>query len=267
MYEAKIILDSINEYGNRLTTFELTYPRMIHSEFMTHRLFSRNSSSSRAIPIKKLRQKIIDDPVKPVWWGKNQSGMQAKSEVGVLDKAKSEMIWLMARDLAVEYSIALEAIGLHKQIVNRLLEPWMWITVICTATEYDNFFQLRCHEDAQPEIQEIARMMRIIYDSHIPELLEIGRWHLPYISEEDSKEYSIEEQKKLSVARCARVSYLTHDGEHNPEKDLALYKYLWESGHYSPFEHQARSSYDNMKSGNFSGWVQHRKEVEHDSFR
>lgn len=255
-YECEIILDSINESGDRLTTFVLTYPRFVHSEFMTHRMFSRNSSSSRAIPTARLMKKIRDDPAMPVWWGKNQSGMQAKEQVD--DVVAALNWWIEGRDLMLAHAKKGLALGLHKQIVNRIIEPWMWITVICSATEYENFFNLRCHPDAQPEIREFADMMYKAYHESIP---EPRLWHRPFISEKESG-MSTQDLLNLSVARCARVSYLTHDGTHDLQRDLALAQQLADSGHWSPFEHQAASNIDSARSGNFTGWNQYRQAVE-----
>ena len=262
MYEAKIILDSINAVGSRLTTFEVTCPRMIHSELMTHRVFSRNASSSRAIPNERLIRKLKEDPVLPVWWGKNQSGMQARQEIEDIKGAKEW--WLRGRDMMIEWAEeGATRFNLHKQIVNRPLEAWMWITVIITATEFNNFFHLRCHPDAQPEIREFAEMMEWLYRKGEPQLIEAGDWHLPYVTKEElqSGEYDIPELIRLSTARCARVSHLTHDGVHDPQKDLTLTSGLEENGHWSPFEHQAQARpWEVEDSGNLSGgWLQHRK--------
>lgn len=255
MYNAEIILDSMNEAGNRLTTFEVTYPRFVHAEFMTHRMFSRNAASSRAIPNEKLRDRIAFDPVLPVYWGQNQSGMQASQEIDDCDEANE--IWLHARDVMLRSSETLAKLGVHKQICNRLLEPWMWITVIVTATDYENFFHLRCHPDAQPEIQKIAYMMRDLYYANSPRLLQAGMWHTPYIQPDEALSQS--ETLQVSVARCARVSYLTHDGKREIGADLKLFDRLQTSGHWSPFEHVAKSLSTPERSGNFTGWFQYRK--------
>jgi thymidylate synthase ThyX len=257
MYAAKIIMDSINEVGNRLTTFEVTYPRFVHSEFMTHRLFSRNAASSRAIPNEKLRHRITDDPVLPVYWGQNQSGMQASEELNSEAQRLASKTWLQARDEMLLASQHLTQLGVHKQLCNRLLEPWMWITVIVTATEYENFFHLRCHPDAQPEIQKVAHMMRALYRTNSPKLLKSGMWHTPYIQADEALDCY--ESLRVSVARCARVSYLTHDGKREIDADLKLFDRLQTSGHWSPFEHVAVSLSMPERSGNFWGWMQYRK--------
>lgn len=300
MYAAKIIADSINPVGCRLTTFELTYPRFVHAELLTHRMFSRNSASSRAIPTPKLIERIQRDPVLPKWWGKNQSGMQARQELDgpALDAAQD--IWLRARDMALEYAAALRKVGLHKQIANRIIEPWMFITVIVTATEWDNWYHLRDSEFAQPEIAWVAREMRRLHEEHEPEAMEPGQWHLPYVEppwgDEDHPLYVSDDEfleassdpvwmetvcpvwettggggirlpapsiwyflRAISAARCARVSYLTHDGIRDLDEDLALHNRLAGSGHWSPFEHPAECLPDDERHGNFYGWVQYRK--------
>ena len=288
-YAAKIITDSVSEAGDRLTTMEVTFPRMVLAEFNTHRVFSRNSASSRAIPVEKQLQRIMDDPFIPVWWGRNQSGMQADHELGGYDLEQARAEWLVARDSAVNHVQRLLELGLHKQITNRLLEPFMWHTVIVTATEWSNFFALRANPMAQPEIRVIAEMMRDVYGESEPVLVKGGEWHLPLIQPEERDgvfEFS-EEARKISAARCARVSYLTHDGSRDLDADLKLYDRLADAGHMSPFEHVATpdkrpfvyvqenslveygdgymESSDRVKyllahdTGNFRGWKQLRK--------
>ena len=279
MYSAKIIADSINPVGDRLTTFELTYPRFVHAELMTHRLFSRNSASSRALPTKKLLEQIENNPVMPKWWGKNQSGMQAAEELtgAALTLAKAQ--WLLGRDDAVKRAKALHEIGLHKQIANRVLEPWMFITVIVTATEYENWFHLRCSPMAQPEIAWVAYEMQKLYKENEPKLSQPGWWHLPYIVMEKEHPLYVDTSElasllklsradgvgltealcKISTARCARVSYLTHAGVRDYSEDIKLHDRLSDNGHWSPFEHVAMAQSSSEMSGNFKGWTQYRK--------
>lgn len=224
--------------GTELTTMALKYPRFIHAEFMTHRMFSRNASSSRAIPTKKVLSRCNAEPVH---WGKNQAGMQAWAELSPADLPVAEEIWWRARDVAVHHSEQLLSLEVHKQVVNRLTEPYQFIHVVVTATEWDNFFTLRLHEDAQPEIHELAKTMKEAMEYSPPVDLEHDEWHLPFILNEEMRKYTIEELLKMSVARCARVSYLNHDdSEPVPENDIALHDRLLEAGHMSPFEHQAR---------------------------
>ena len=279
-YDAKIVADSVSEVGDRLTTMEVTFPRMVLAEFNTHRVFSRNSASSRAIPVEKQLQRIMDDPFIPVWWGRNQSGMQADHELEGYDLEQARAEWLVARDSAVNHVQRLLELGLHKQITNRLLEPFMWHTVIVTATEWSNFFALRANPMAQPEIRVIAEMMRDLYDESEPALVKGGEWHLPLIQPEERDgvfEFS-EEARKISAARCARVSYLTHEGNRDLAADLILYDRLAGAGHMSPFEHVATPASHielghDLRSGsaslikytvsewhgNFCGWKQLRK--------
>lgn len=264
MIKTKIILDSVSEVGDRLTTFELTYPRFVHAEFMTHRSFSRNAASSRAIPIEKMIQKVQENPAEIVWWGKNQSGMQAKEELPQQTIDECEQMWMGAQENAIDFVEELSRYGLHKQITNRLLEPFMNITVICTGTDWNNFFALRCHPDAQPEIRELAfHMLRDYYNSN-PQVLKMEEWHTPYLTDEEQaldKDIKI----KVSIAKCARVSYLTHDGTRSYEKDLELYDRLYSSGHMSPMEHVATPNPGIVGySGNFKGWIQFRKTLQNE---
>ena len=183
---AKVICDSICKQSKiRITTLELEYPRFIHSEFMTHRMFSRNASSSRAIPIMKMIQAVIDNPAMPIHWGKNQAGMQAREQLEDRYQLQAQLLWKAARDSAVEHAKTMLALGAHKQIVNRILEPFTHIRVIVTATNFANFFALRDHEDAQPEIRELAVAMKKAIEESTPQLLGIGEWHLPYLDAED----------------------------------------------------------------------------------
>jgi thymidylate synthase ThyX len=287
---AKIIADSISESGKRITSFELEYPRFIHAEFLTHRMVSKNGASSRAIPISTTIKQIFAEPAMPVFWGKNQSGMSAKEEldnsnVRLRQWAKCEIedddginaneyssnqtdleyaktLWLAARDSAIYYAKQLSDLGLHKQISNRILEPWVNIKVVATATEWDNFFHLRRHPDAQPEIHALANAMWDARELSIPTNLEFQEWHLPYVSNEDKDKYSIEDCIKLSASLCAQVSYRKSD--ESIEKALMIYDRLVESKpvHASPFEHQASPSpVDTTASGNFFGWNQYRQTI------
>lgn len=292
---AKIIADSIAPTGIRLTTLELRYQRFIHAEFMTHRVFERNASSSRAIPVERLIQDVLDDPAMPIHWGSNKPGMQAGAE---LDRRARELAietWMRARDQAVTQARQLAAIGAHKQIVNRLLEPFAHINVVVTATDWANFFALRDHPDAQPEIAELARQMRTVMQGSTPRKLEYGEWHLPYVDDEDWNaagyhvghlsgyvgEEVVELLRKVSAARCARVSYKTHEGKRPTiEADLALYERLvgGDVVHATPTGHQAAPDYkvwvpfgtewaQPLAHGPFRGWIQHRKLIPNEAVR
>ena len=180
---------------------EVRYPRFIHSEVMTHRVFSRNAASSRAIPIKKMISAVREDPAMPVFWGKNQSGMAAREEIsdGARRLAEAEWHHALVNALASAERLSSSDIDLHKQIVNRILEPFAWITVIITATEWANFFTQRTHPDAQPEIQRIAELMLAEYRASRPQAVPIGGWHTPLI-QEDEQRLPAETLQQISVS-------------------------------------------------------------------
>lgn len=293
-FEAKVLADSVSPAGHRLSTLEATFPRFVLAEFNTHRVFSRNSASSRAIPVAKQLRRVLDDPYVPIEFGSNKPGMQAGPALGGAARDAAEAEWLRARDDAVRHVLGLiaspehvaahadlheclaaaepalkeppaEWLNVHKQVANRLLEPFMWHTVIVSATSWENFFNLRCHPDAQPEIRLIATKMREAVERSVPTRLEPGEWHLPLVGEAEREEAaSPEELAKISIGRCARVSYLTHSGTRDLAADVALYDRLLESGHMSPMEHVATPmTPEQVKrdewSGNFQGWIAHRK--------
>lgn len=261
-YKAEILCDSISPGGDRLTSWELQYPRMVHSELMTHRVFSRSTASSRAIPVERMIKMVEDEPVLPVYWGKTQSGMQAREELDIVSQQMCQNLWLEARNRAVMTARSMLQIGCHKQITNRVLEPWMWVTAIVTATTYDNFFRLRCHPDAQPEIKFLADMMLMAYFKSKPATVAAGYWSLPYVTPWERASLSTDVLKKISTARCARVSYSRQSRVGDEEKDIALHDQLQASGHWSPFEHVAVAvtPEDNIASSNITGWYQYRKE-------
>jgi thymidylate synthase ThyX len=262
MFNAKVLADSTNTCDNRLTTMELTFPRFVLAEFNTHRMFSRNAASSRAIPVGKMIEQVEKNPVIPIHWGKAQKGMQAYEQFTGVDANECVDRWLTARDYALGAAEGMLDQGLHKQIVNRILEPWMWITVIVTGNEgaWNNFFALRCHHEAEPHIQKIAGMAREVRSQSIPQKLSTGQWHLPLIGFEGDELLSDEDKAKVSVGRCARVSYLTHEGRRDVQADIDLHDRLLASKHFSPFEHVARSGKHTGDGGNLGyGWVQYRK--------
>lgn len=270
-YAVRILADSLAPCGKRLTTFEVTYPRMVHSELLTHRQPSRNAASSRAIPIQKMIRAIIDDPAGPVHWGRNQAGMQAREALAGWRLWLAQRLWYGARWFAVLTAWLLWRVGLHKQIANRILEPWMWITIIISATEWANFFALRDHPDAQPEIACVAALMRIAYNASEPRVLEHGEWHLPLL--DDGEEQRIRslglDPRTVSVGRCARVSFLTHDGRRDFYEDVKLHDRLRGAvpPHMSPFEHVAMALDSPEQSGNFIGFRQYRKEIPNECAR
>lgn len=248
-----------------LWTFELTYPRYIHSEFMTHRVFSRNASSSRAIPVKRMIEQVRENTVIPPKVFMNQKGMVGETEADPVTTTAFHVLWEEAADNACKTAEMMERLGIHKQHVNRILEPFQFIKVIVTATDWCNFFFLRLAPDAQPEIRELASA---IYDemnryrNKDVGVLELDKEHivvsLPYITDEDIKEIGKEEYHllmKISAARCARVSYNNHDGSKpDIEKDFKLYGHLYDSKHMSPMEHACIRDEDHRKNANLTGW-------------
>lgn len=248
-----------------LWTFELMYPRYIHSEFMTHRVFSRNASSSRAIPVKRMIEQVRENTVIPPKVFMNQKGMVGETEANPVTTTAFHVLWEEAAENACKTAEMMERLGIHKQHVNRILEPFQFIKVIVTATDWYNFFVLRLAPDAQPEIRELASA---IYDEmnryHNKDVgvLELDKEHivvsLPYITDEDIKEIGKEEYHllmKISAARCARVSYNNHDGSKpDIEKDLKLYGHLYDSKHMSPMEHACIRDEDYRKNANLTGW-------------
>lgn len=279
MISAEVICDSVSEQDKRLTTFKLRYPKFIHGEFMTHRVISRNASSSRAIPTTKLLEEVRSNELRagPVFWGKNQPGMQAAEELEGIDLIQAKNIWADAALFAADQAERMLKRGAHKQIVNRLLEPFSHINVVATATEWDNFFGLRLHKDAQPEMRALAIGMWEAIKASTPQDLKLDEWHLPFTDDAAFDDAAYEDRfnkaVKVSIARCARVSYETFEtGKRSTvEDDIKLYERLATSGHWSPFEHQATPDrYDNPKAmqkfwrkpylhGNLVGWIQKRK--------
>lgn len=261
MFSAKVILDSKGR-SSRLTTMEITYPRCIHAEMLRHRVFSRNTASSRAIPIRRMIEDVKNNPFIPLVWGLDQSGMQSHNELDPERHEYAKQVWLNARDVAVDYAMTLSVgLKLHKQIVNRILEPFMWTTEIISGTRWSNFFHLRCDEMAEPHIQVIANMMKRALAESTPRVLDDWEWHLPM----GEPGLCVEDQLKIATGRCARVSYLTHDGIRSPDKDIELHDRLMVSGHWSPFEHCAQMvrPAGTGAGGNFGeGWLQYRKSFE-----
>lgn len=356
--QAKVVADSINPEGNRITSMLLVFPRFILPELLTHRVFSRNSASSRAIPFKKMVRSVLDDPFIPVAWQKDHRGMQGKEyldpekrydlsdflyclveifngkEDGDLIEIYTEVLqkycdikrtlpqwWLLARDLAVESAVIMSLLNVTKQLCNRILEPFMWHTVLVTSTEWDNFMELRCPKylykgaefkskiecmawypetevfseldwlkinlsQAEIHIQALAESMWDARNEGTPTELEAGEYHLPfgdkmnelsilsivdnYNTKENQAELVQEAKIKIITARAARISYTTHDGEIDYEKDIALHDMLLKSRHASPFEHCAvvpteqekdENSTDKIDRewfDNFRGWRSYR---------
>ena len=239
---AEVVADSIAPSGARLTTFVLQYPRFIHAEFLTHRMFSRNASSSRAIPVARQARMLRRAMAIPVHVGAAQPGMQAAHELRGWRRRAALALWQGAGLGARATALALARLGVHKQVANRIMEPWAHIQVVCTATDYEGFFALRCHAMAQPEIRVLADAMRQARERSSPRPVPWGAWHLPLIHDHERAQEAPLELAKMSAARCARVSYCNHDGSRpDRARDLALYHRLITAvpAHASPTEHQA----------------------------
>ena len=305
---AEIIADSINEFGDRITTFIAVLPRIVLAEFNTHRMLSRNSSSSRAIPFKTMVEKVKSEPFIPIKWQKNHPGMQGTEyyteddceETDTSNTHKTidslDYEWLGARDQAIYHATCLNKVyDVTKQFCNRLLEPFLYQTLIVTATEWENFFALRAHPAAEIHIADLAQKMLYAYNQSTPKELKAGDWHIPFgdkfdiqrlnalmpdsqpmLSREKAREIYNLNKIKIATARCARVSYLNYEGTDDYAKDIALYNRLSSMGHWSPFEHCAKSMSKEDKnlvglknsenlhiingwSGNFKGFIQLRK--------
>lgn len=276
---AKVIADSFcRDNGKRLTTFQLTYPRFIHAEVLTHRDKSRNASSSRAIPVKKMVANTLADPAFFVHVGANQSGMQAKQEVSEEIKEEFRIEWLALMEHVAKHvlrwSMPVEegGYGIHKQVANRALEPWQHIHVVMSGTEWDNMDQLRDHTDAQPEFQILQRAIITARNASEPRLISVNPkkahgWHLPYVTDNERLKHWDNPRylAHLSTSRCARVSYLTHDGR-TPiaADDLDLFNRLVGGVplHASPTEHPAYALPEAVPAKNYVGFRQFRADVE-----
>ena len=262
---AEVICDSVSPDGVRLTTIEVTLHRFVLAELNTHRVFSRNSASSRAIPVKRQLDAVRQHPAVPFEFGANQRGMQAGPPLTGEDHDRALTAWLEARDAAVAATERLLDLGVHKQVANRILEPFIWHTVIVTATEWDGFWQQRCSPLAQPEIRAAADAMRAAYDRSTPVEVAADDWHTPYLRD-DERDLDLETRKRVAAARCARVSYLTHDGRRDLSADEQLYERLVTADppHWSPLEHVATPAVGEPPPGNFRGWRQLRHVIEAD---
>lgn len=291
---ARILADSVSPAGVRMTTMEIEYPRFILAELNTHRMLSKNSASSRAIPVKTMHEHMRLNPARPVHWGKNQPGMQAKEELTGNDLGDVQFMWQRAQQDAMHWALQMsERAGLHKQVANRITEPWMLMKTVISGTEWANFWWLRAHADAQPEIHELATKMFTAYTTSTPQGLNPGEWHVPYVTTQrgldgtlhyiDSNDayISAEAARIISASCCAQVSYRKNDDSY--EKAEKIFRQLIESQpcHASPVEHQATpmqysstsafepetweagvthvSANSDLWSGNLRGWIQHRK--------
>jgi len=258
---AKLLLYSqSSETGQRIATFVLTIPKFIQAQINSHRALSRNANSSRATPAKVLRKRVLYTPYIPIQFSSKKSGMRGGDELSGMRLFLVRKLWLWSRFLPCLFHYLAEKIGLHKEIVNRIIEPWMWTQVVATATEWKNFIKLRTNNNAQPEIQIIAKNIETALDRERPKILKTGEWHLPFIGQDEFGKYDIEILKKISVARCAHISYKLNGGtQSSAEKNVTLCNRLINDGHWSPFEHVAIVLSTTERCGNFLGFKQYRK--------
>lgn len=259
---ARVIADSTSEDGIRLTTIEVRLHRFVLAELNTHRQFSRNSASSRAIPVRKVIDRMLETNVFPAEWVTEQKGMQGGEQLPRRSENTAREIWLDARAAAISNAKKLADLGVHKSIVNRILEPFMSHTVIVTSTAWRGFFDQRCSRLAQAEIRLAAEAMRDARKNSHPELVRAGQWHLPYTTADERFSLDLATLKKISAARCARVSYLTHAGTRDLNADIDLYDRLVAETppHVSPLEHVATPAVSTAP-GNLVGWRQLRHEA------
>jgi len=260
---------SVSPQGIEIASYGLRYPRWFHEEVMTHRVFGRSTSSSRAIPTERMCSSILEDIAVPLHIGKRQSGMQAFTTIPRREAKLVRTVWkglahqsvAAAKDLADTFDVA-------KQVANRLTEPYQHVNFFVTATDWENFFALRCHPAAEPHFRALAWLLADRWYGDTAEQVGYGEWHLPLITEEERASHDVEVLKRVSVARCARTSYKTHEGRvATVQEDYDLctrlettYEDPLEPGHLSPFEHQATPSEDaTAYSGPFRGWTQYRK--------
>lgn len=261
-YSAKVIADSIGPSGVRLLSVLCSYPLMVHAEHLRHRCFSFSVASNRAIPTRLILRQVIDNPVVPVWFGKNQGGMSAREELTGWRLTLARWSWLAARWPAIAIVWLMLRIGLHKQIANRILSPWQWVTVLVTGTDWENFFALRCHPDAQPEMRRAAELMRDAIVESKPQSLGAGQWHLPFV--DITEMYAGDDDQQLclfSAARCARVSLVRQDERKSAKDEIAMAEKLMNSGHYSPFEHAAQALVAPWREANLRGWRSFRSKI------
>lgn len=258
---ARVVADSISPTGQRIVTIEAEYPRFILAEVNTHKALEKNSASSRAIPIMKMIEQIQSNMAVPLYWGKTKAGMQADGEVDC--KEEVEITWRHTAELASQSVESLASMELHKQTANRLLEPFQMMKTVMTGTDWDNFFNLRIHPDAQPEFCMLAYKIYKAIEASSPTPLLAGQWHLPYVSSShllspegeivfNSLEYfigeigtdtykvlTLEEAQRISASCCAQTSYRKSDD--SLEKADKVFEMLVGADvlHASPFGHLA----------------------------
>lgn len=294
MIQAHIVAHSVSPAGIEIASVQYTAHRFVLAEINTHRAFSRSARSSRAVPTRKLIEEVRNAPAMPLGLARNQRGMQGGEALNEDERYCAEATWRCAARDAASHAEVLLNLGLHKQHANRVLEPFLWVHGLITATDWANWDALRMHADAQPEIRELADAIFAARQASEPTLLQPGEWHLPYVTtceieELGGRNASISARhdchgmlRKLSAARCARVSYRPFDGSSSVEAEVERYRKLVTAQpvHASPVEHQAkpdRAIVDTPGSDrvwerpqlhrNFRGWIQARAYVPGETVR
>lgn len=263
MIKSQIVLDSINPAGNRLTTWLLTYPRFIHAELMTHRVASRNSASSRAIPADKVIESVRENPACFEQVGRKNKGMQAQEVCTPEEYQQFHNAWFTLGAQALKF-VEQWAPTIAKQVVNRAVEPWMHMTVLFTMCNHSNFFGRRAHPAADPNFQVLAYGMLDKYLKSGPTCRAWGAWHLPGIDEKSADGFTTTEKLKIATALACRASYSAFDDGISLDDAIRIHDKGVKDRHWSPFEHSALaapkhplSNFD--EDGRCSGWMQYRK--------
>lgn len=221
---AEVIQHSVSPEGKEIITFSVKYGLIVHSEWIRHRLLSNSVKSNRAVSMKQIRKEVIEDPYVPIKFGGQQAGMVAIDEDQFGYAKVCRWLWKNSRWGAVGVHWLFEKLKLHKEITNRILNPWQWVRSTTTATDYDNFYKLRLHKDAQKDINVIAKAMHEALQLSEPMLINAGEYHVPYVSrrrtgngeleyyDSDGTQLNTQQAIEASCARCARSSYDNHDG-------------------------------------------------------
>lgn len=261
MYAANVLADSVGPHRVRLTTLEVTFPRLYLDEFNTHRRFSRNSESLRAIPPEIQIQRVMESPYIPEF-RERVKGMGGGAPLKGMARTRVTSEWLAARDDAVSH--ARNLLNVAKDDANRVLTPFVWHTAIVSSTEWDNFLNLRCHEAAALPMQRIGKLMQEAMWASEPARLEYGDWHLPLVADMELDLANLRniDGAKVSAGRCARSSYSNHLKPETPNESIVRWDGLAEAAHWSPSEHPALCvpTDADLDFGNYdAGWHQLRK--------
>jgi hypothetical protein len=262
LFDVRVILASEAPWGERIATIVARYPRFFHQEVLTHKDLVRNASSSRAIPFRKMLKITRKGMAAPIYWGKNKPGMAAHEELTGLALWWAKFMWYTTGHIVLSCAWLMSFSNVHKQIINRMIEPWTYINVQITATNWERMLSLRLDKAAQPEFQLLALLIRTALVEATYQKLRRGEWHLPWVRPGETMTLSLLNAKKVSAARSARLSY-TPIGEPtiNVKKDIELADLLLEQKHLSPFEHQATPVKGRYAA--FDGWSNYRTELGH----